>query len=410
VSLTRCSRSAGGTRREAQPERFPIIDALRGLSILLVIVLHVQIRIPLEQGSIFRNARGLWFFFCRNGNGGVRMFFVISGFIITLTSLRRWTELQSIDARTFYRNRFARIAPPLLILLLVLGILHFLRVPQYAIDPAKVSYWRAALAALTFHLNWLEGVHGYLPASWDVLWSLSVEEAFYLFFPLACLLFRWRGVGEALLLSIVLVGPFVRRALQAEPIWQSKAYFACMDSIALGCLTAKLTHAWRISRPVCAALATCGGTVVVAVLAFRQHPFAQPLDYLGVIPTVLSLGVAALLVSSTRSALSERAVRWLRPLTSYGRLSYEIYLTHAFVVLTGVTVYQQSGMGIDAAYAVLAVVLGASWVFGAVVERYISSPGHRLLRPPPVSAARPGQEAIDESSKLAPTSSRTPRI
>ena len=87
-------------------------------------------------------------------------------------------------AGKFYRIRFARIAPLLLLLLAVLSLLHLGNVQGFRIPAKTTTLPRALFAALTYHLNWLEALHGYLPGNWDVLWSLSVEEMFYLFFPL----------------------------------------------------------------------------------------------------------------------------------------------------------------------------------------------------------------------------------
>jgi len=78
--------------------------------------------------------------------------------------------------------RFARIAPLLFLLLAILGILHFANFEDFVVSAKTGGIGRALLAALTFHVNVLEARRGYLPGNWDILWSLSVEEMFYLFF------------------------------------------------------------------------------------------------------------------------------------------------------------------------------------------------------------------------------------
>ncbi|MFZ0479929.1 MAG: acyltransferase, partial [Terriglobales bacterium] len=176
-----------------------------------------------------------------NGQFGVQMFFAVSGFLITATTLKRWGSVPQVSLRGFYRMRFARIAPLLVLLLTVLSLLHLAHL-KYFVVPAKTGgLGRALLAALTFHVNVLEARRGYLPGNWDILWSLSVEEIFYLFFPLfARLLTRGRSF-IALLLSLVVLGPFARTVLaHGNEVWKEYSYLGGMDAIALGCLTALL--------------------------------------------------------------------------------------------------------------------------------------------------------------------------
>jgi peptidoglycan/LPS O-acetylase OafA/YrhL len=376
----------GLANRRISVRRNPYIDALRGLSIVLVVVLHVQIRVRFQDSFLFRHFHEVvWAFLCRNGQNGVRIFFVISGFLITSTSLARWGSLERVDIRRFYQLRVARIAPLLVALLVLLSVLHLLELPGYTIDPSKASLGRALFSALTLHLNWLEAQVGYLPASWDVLWSLSVEEAFYLFFPLACLALR-RAPGRRALLMLgvllIVAGPLFR-AFEQNKLWNDKGYLASFDAIALGCLAALLTQHWTVPRRGLLPLALVGGTSSVAVLLLERQPLFMPLNRAGLTETILALGVAALLVAASRAEDPQRAARWLRPLTACGRLSYEIYLTHVFVVLTAVSVFKYNDLPIDAAPLMLAIVLGVSWALGALVERYVSSPSNQRLRAAP---------------------------
>ena len=116
------------------------------------------------------------------------------------------------------------------------------------INPAHTTLPRALLAAATFHINWLESQRGYLPPNWDVLWSLSVEEVFYLFFPLICVLTRARAPLITLLMAFVAVGPFARTVLTHNELWADYGYLSCMDAIALGCLAAMIAASVRF-RP-----------------------------------------------------------------------------------------------------------------------------------------------------------------
>lgn len=363
-------------------QRLAVVDLLRGLSILLVILLHVQLRIPLQHTPLFEAApAALWRLLCRNGNEGVRMFFVISGFLITTNSLRRWRTLPAIDVRRFYQLRFARIFPTLAVLLVVLSLLHWVGFQDYVIDPEHASLARALGAAATFHINWLEATRDvYLPPSWDVLWSLSVEEVFYLLFPLGCVAFRWRHLGYALFIGLVVAGPCLRWALVDARMWQSKGYLCCTDGIALGCLTALVSDGRRLSRWLVNSLLVVGAVLAVGVLAYAR---AEPATFFGdrrLHLTALSLAVAALLVAGARVQLGKLALAWLRPLLACGRLSYEIYLTHMFVVMTAVALHRRLGSPAGLVYLLVGATLVACWALGALVERYISGPANHWLR------------------------------
>ncbi len=248
----------GAVREGSATPRFDGVDVLRGISILAVVLLHAYLRLRFAGHSI-QPLMPPWLFrvLFLNGNNGVTVFFAVSGFLITYTCLRRFGSLQGVIPRVFYRIRFARIAPLLLLVLAILSVLHLLHAEGFRIAASRATLPRALRAALTFHLNWLEAKRGYLPANWDVLWSLSIEEMFYLFFPLLCLLLLRlrRGMGwfVALLLLFVAMGPFARTVWSADGIAQEKAYLGGFDGIAMGCLAA-LVLAWlqhrRSSRDV----------------------------------------------------------------------------------------------------------------------------------------------------------------
>ena len=376
--------------------RFDAIDLLRGFSILLVVVHHTWLRFfflgNLRMGAALTPwTRRLLFF---NGQNAVTLFFAISGFLITLTSTRRFGSLARLEAGRFYRIRFARIAPLLLATVAVLSALSLLHLPDFRVQ--HVSLGHAVFAALTFHLNWLEAHYGYLPANWDVLWSLSIEELFYLLFPLACLALlrgRHRPVAFFLLLTaLILAGPFARTVWTTNDIWRDTTYLGGTDAIALGCLTALLAvHLEGAQRPpsrtLLHALHLLGVGLMALILAQPTWPMYQPfgqwLDRTGLYATVLPLGTCCTLLATTLRRTPGTV--WTAPVRWFGRHSYEVYLTHEFVVIALTRLMLRLHRGQPWLWAVAIVALAA--LLGWAVTRFFSEPANRALR----GAAPPSQ-------------------
>ncbi|WP_267222435.1 acyltransferase family protein [Dyella silvae] len=355
------------------------IDLLRGLSILLVVLHHLGLRIPLKKTSLAAILpKNLMSAINFNGYEAVFIFFVISGFLITSNTLRRDGALVSIDLRAFFARRFSRIAPCLLLLVSVLSLLHLLGVPDYVISREGQSLPRAIVAALGVHLNWYEGMTGYLPGGWDVLWSLSIEEVFYLGFPIVCLLARRTWVLVPMLVVLAVSLPWSRAALADNEIWQEKAYLPGMAAIATGVLGALLVQRWRtVRRGTASALGIAGG--VGLYLVMFEGRLLWPLMHNGYM--LLLTGSALCLVLASAWAPAGRATwRGLDWLRSWGRLSYEIYLTHMFVVFGVVRMYKAMGSDIAHGYLWYLPALLLCWVLGKAVERYVSTPSERWLR------------------------------
>src|SRR5262249_36736984 len=189
--------------------------------------------------------------------------------------------------------RFARIVPCLIALLVLLSALHLAGVGGFVINPQRATLPRALTAALTFHVNWLEGHHGYLPAPWDVLWSLSVEEVFYIFFPLLCLWTRRPWILITVLSSFLVAGPFARVLITSDP-WTDYSYFSCMDGIALGCMAAILSARLKLSARAALAWLAAGAALVLLIDVFRPVAASLKLYKAGLDITVLNAGTALL--------------------------------------------------------------------------------------------------------------------
>jgi len=349
------------------------VDLLRTLAILFVLMNHVNVRlsiskVPFKQGMPQQLVHALF----NNGQNGVRIFFAISGFLITSMSLRRWGKLSAIDLRRFYRLRFARIAPLLLTLLAVLSLLHAGHVSDYVISDQRGGFWPALFAALTFHINLQEATHGYLPGSWDILWSLSVEEVFYIGFPLACLILRRKALLILLLIAFVAIGPFARTVLaHGNGLWSDYSYLSGMDAIALGCLTAIFLEGRQFPRKARFACAITGAALMILILGFGTNAIGRT----GLDMTILALGTCLLIVPAAQSNL-----RGPQLLLIPGRNSYEVYMTHMFVVFAGLHLFIMAGKpmwGVPL-YFIGAVVTAT--LVGALIARYFSEPGNQWLR------------------------------
>jgi peptidoglycan/LPS O-acetylase OafA/YrhL len=380
--------------QQAVTPRFDGVDVLRGFSILSVVLLHTWIRMHFPGSPVNQVMRGqLAHLLLRNGDNGVTVFFAVSGFLITLTSLRRFGSLGQMRPAKFYRIRFARIAPLLLLLLAVLSLLHLGNVQGFRIPAKTTTLPRALFAALTFHLNWLEAVHGYLPGNWDVLWSLSVEEMFYLFFPLLCvvLLRLRRGMllFVALLLVFAAIGPFARTVWTTNPIWREKTYLGGMDGIALGCLCALVTDHFlrrggtKLRVRTLIAIEVIGGAMIFLIFFWPPWNWMRYVGRGGVDGTVIAVGACLVMFGSV---LRGRAGGWLTaPVRWFGRHSYEVYLTHEFVVIWGTILYVKVRCGPLPLWFLAILLLTAP--LGAVVAKYFSEPMNRRLRgvAPPVA-------------------------
>jgi peptidoglycan/LPS O-acetylase OafA/YrhL len=261
------------------------------------------------------------------------------------------------------------------------------------------------LAALTFHVNWLEARTGYLPAAWDVLWSLSVEEVFYVFFPLLCTLLRKPALLIAVFSCFVIAGPFARVQAHNE-LWADYGYLSCMDGIALGCLAAMLAAKVRLNHKTNMAFRVSGTLLVLLITIFRGTAARFALYKVGLDVTTLQVGAALLVIAlqqnfEARAALDQstllsssartRSAVMLRSLSSalfrstgflrwFGRNSYEVYLTHMLVVWPMVGLFFHFHQSLNTAVLWFLAITALTGVAGHVLARSYSDPLNRRLR------------------------------
>jgi peptidoglycan/LPS O-acetylase OafA/YrhL len=366
------SRRVGG--------RIDGVDLLRGLAIFFVLMNHVNMRllisgVPYTDGLPAQLVSSLvW-----NGQFGVQIFFAVSGFLITSTPLRRWGPLSRISLRGFYLMRFARIVPLLFMLLAVLSVLHFAHIKDFVVSAKTGGLVRALVAALTFHVNVLEAERGYLPGNWDILWSLSVEEVFYLFFPLVARLFGRGKLLIFLLLGFVAMGPFARTVLaHGNEVWKEYSYLGGMDAIALGCLTALLLSRFRFSIRVLWILGSIGTGLLILILGFSIRVATWGLAGNGLNITILAVGTC--MIIATVAQAKWRSPRFMSPLLNLGQRSYEVYLTHMFVVFGLFQLFVRAGKPMVAVPALFVIVVLVAALLGEIVARFYSEPMNQFIR------------------------------
>jgi peptidoglycan/LPS O-acetylase OafA/YrhL len=359
--------------------RNPQIDFLRGVAILSVLLLHFTLAFGLKN-SLFASILGkdsaaaLLY----NGNYGVTLFFVISGYLITSMSISRWGTLEQIKPRAFYTYRFARIMPSLLLVLAIIVPLGCLGIPFFSSGhhlPAS-SFILAVVSILSFWHNVLMQSWGWFNYCLNVYWSLSVEEVFYLALPIACLVLRRNWLIALACVALIIYAPIYRaNHLPGDELFWECGYAACFDAIALGCLTALLAQKWTPSGW------QAGLMRVLASLGF-VFTYLKGIDDNEVFGfSIIALCAATYLLASARATGFSLATIWpTKPLRWLGQHSYELYLFHIVVLALMRNVFARDVLSplAWAAWLVLFLTLAASVAY--VVARYVSEPANKAIR------------------------------
>lgn len=350
------------------------IDVLRGVAIALVLIHHFYLASGFGRaahtGVLAQFVRAVG----RNGNYGVTIFFAISGYLITSTSMRRFGSLEALSPRVFYAFRFARIFPCIVLMLVIVTVLGAAGVPYFR-NSHGVSFWLADLSVLTFWHNVLMARTGYFNYCLNVLWSLSVEEVFYAVFPLLWLCLRkTRYVLPVWMLAIV-IGPIYRDLHRTNEIEFLYGYFACFDAIAAGCCVALLAPRLTVTqktRNLVQAVAAVIMTWWYLHSSIGSDPVAGPTLMAGLTALFLLVEGAARSDGALRASPTSEPIAWL------GSHSYELYLFHIVVLALLRDLFSRSRSATQIAYFALYLVLStaAAWT----VARYYSEPLNRLLR------------------------------
>lgn len=354
----------------------PALDGLRGLSILAVLGFNGHLS------------------FVRGGFIGVDIFFVLSGFLITSLLVQEHNRGAGIRLRNFYFRRALRLLPALF------GLMSFCAAYATLFQSREKALitWKGILYTLFYVANWAQ--IDSLSASIGALshaWSLSVEEQFYILWPL--LLIALLKLRKTRIVAVLLILIAVSVAWSAF-LWQHQPNYLRMyfgsdtraNELLIGCLAALLVS-WgslpklRYARVTFRLLSVAGSAgVLYSIFAARYY---SSFVYNGGF-ALISLGVAAIIIDVVvfRSPLG-RAVGF-KPLVWIGKISYGLYLWH-FPIFYALRQSLASRVN-PFVLAVLCVV--AVFVIATLSHYFLEKPFLKLRR-------RYGQQVDPETSSMA---------
>lgn len=275
-------------------KRIPSLDGMRAVSIALVVIGHwAELRFRSNVAGAFANL-------------GVRIFFIISGYLITTLLLRERQETGSICIREFYVRRAYRILPAAMVFMAIAFVLFWRELRWYHMA-ATVLY----VANFDFTHPWYLG-H---------LWSLSVEEQFYLLWPGA--LKKWYRHRAKILLGVVAFAPVYRVGCHFAGLRgrADETFPAVADVLAMGCLLAMVAeHVPRIRGTWAVGMSAivCLVPTYWGLRGFHSDPVL-----LFIFWPVMHLSIAGLILHVVRAQyawLNVGAMVWV------GQISYSLYL------------------------------------------------------------------------------------
>ena len=357
------------------------IDILRGVSILLVLIHHFNIPYKLHDTVLGVHIFGesLSTLVARNGNYGVTMFFVISGFLITQHTLQRSGSLAQIQLKDFYIRRIARIMPCLVLLVAMVSFLGSLGLKPFinqAPNGIEVSYGLTVLSAFSFWMNLLIIEYGWVNYALGVLWSLSVEEVFYLVFPVLCLVLGRGKRFIVFLLAVIAYAPYFRALHFGE---ESGAYlyhyFSSFDGIAIGCLTA--IYAQHFKGTIYNQKMIVAVTVFLMTALYFYAPIKEVSTW-GI--SVFALLAALLIFCFTQDPKVKPVSYTARSLVWIGQRSYEMYLFHLIVLGLMKVVYFPKDTLAAEKLMLLPVYFIAVFILSWAIEKYYSTPLNLKIR------------------------------
>ncbi|MGB6844123.1 MAG: acyltransferase, partial [Candidatus Acidiferrales bacterium] len=297
-----------GVQPRTKSDHLPSLDGIRALSIILVLVGHL---------SGTRNFGNINLGFGDYAHLGVVVFFVISGFLITTLLLLEHAKKGRVSLKLFYARRSIRIFPAAYCYVACISLLALMGICHLEVR----DFWHAVTYTVNFEPN----------SSWQIghLWSLSVEEQFYLLWAFAFVALGPRRAGWVAA-AVILLGPVSRSAawllLRGTPYRDLNMFPMVADSLATGCVLAA-ARAWLERRSWYLRLFHPGVSLslVALILLINRYLGYTIVDIVGM--SVINICIAILIHRSVYSSndWAGRILNW-KPIAFVGVLSYSLYV------------------------------------------------------------------------------------
>ena len=372
--------AGGGGAAQARTAPFyrPELDGLRFFAFLAVYMIHTvgfgiehpHKHLPNWLGDLLGTV-GL------AGVFGVDLFFVLSSYLITELLLRERAVRGELDVKAFYIRRILRIWPLYFLFVFVAYALTF-------IVPSEGLTWKHVLGYMLFAGNW---VYFLMPVTTVAapLWSVSLEEQFYLIWPWVIRRSGARRVVAVALgiMAVAMVSRLAMGILHPNFDWVTKNSFTRIDGIAVGALLAVALHGRLPQLSAAARGALLFGSI--GVLLWIAHSFGLLRLPVGLVPLMLGWPLAALacggvLLSVLGSTDALTAPLRSRPLVYLGRISYGLYVYHELVLKLDDRLFPDYVVSTSQMLAHWVFGLGGSIVLAAASYRWIELPFLRLKR------------------------------
>jgi peptidoglycan/LPS O-acetylase OafA/YrhL len=363
------ANEAAARKGDARPRRLeviPSLDGIRAISILIVVLGHSGLE-ALVPGGL-----------------GVTIFFFLSGYLITTLMLTEHKRNGGINILHFYARRAFRLVPALLVSLGIAYGLTYTKMLSGGITGTGLA------AQLLYFANYygLYFDHGNtIPDGTGILWSLAVEEHFYIFYPLLMTLMlgcalRPRTIGALLGVGCLAVLAWRIHLVQSPGFVPDRTYYASdtrIDSIIYGCILAvvmspkqQLNQLATMSWGHWTVLATASGTLLLTLLD-RNVVFRETIRY-----SVQGLALMPFFYFAVKFSDNRLFQKLNSPwIVSLGIYSYAIYLIH-YVVIT--LIVENVPSLAAKSFILFPTALLLSIVYAAIIDRFVDSYFRRLRR------------------------------